>query len=263
MKTLEKPLVMLISNHPKKEFIQNTLEEDFKVVCKNRYDAILDFLKIYQVSVIVSIIGKEEHSILDLKEKISYPYPSISKIAVLEDNKDVELIRRCGEKGINSVVLYSEVWKLNNKVRSLIKEKKISVSLEEIGVKTEGHPEFLVRALTFMEENYLSIMGVEEITVYLSTTYKTLSTYFKKAGIANPKVILMFLKVRHSLYLLREFNWTIKEVAYNGGFSDDKRYAECFKRMFRKSPGVCINDIRDYSVEEFWDGNLMYSLIGK
>lgn len=47
----------------------------------------------------------------------------------------------------------------------------------------------------------------------------------------------MFLKVQQAIKHMRNHGLNIKEISKLSGFTDEKRMAECFKRMFGIPPG--------------------------
>jgi transcriptional regulator GlxA family with amidase domain len=65
----------------------------------------------------------------------------------------------------------------------------------------------------------------------------TLSREFQKYSLPGPKRMLMYLKVYHSSLLMQNNGLNIREIASLSGFSNDKRMAECFQRVYNMPPG--------------------------
>ncbi len=182
-----------------------------------------------------------------------YQIPSVPKLAIINDSNNLELIRKCGESGFVKVILYSDLSVLPEVLRRMIDDTSIKVTLAELGIKlNDDMPELLKRALLYMEKEYIRLKSIEEIMDYLDTSYKTLSCYLKHALLPSPKVILMFFKIRHSLYLLKENHFSNKEIAFKSGFTDEKRFAECMRRMFNRTPGECRSVLFSHTINFFW-----------
>lgn len=253
--------ILLLSPNKEIGIIKSKLLWDFNVICQDDYNDIVKLLKMKKIKAIISYIRTKNDAYFKIKERICYSFHTIPKIAIINDHTDIELIRKCGEIGINSVIPLIDIQTLNKKASELIQKTIIKISFEEIGIETDNLPQLLKTALFFMESNYIQIMCIEEVINFVNTSYKTLSTLFKQANIINPKAVLMFLKIRHSLYLLKQNNLSIKEIAYKSGFSDQKRFSECFKRMFGKPPGEYLSEIYTTSIKDFWLNNLKYKLL--
>ena len=57
-------------------------------------------------------------------------------------------------------------------------------------------------------------------------------------GLPGPKKILIRMKVEHAINLMRNSGFNIREIATLSGFTEEKRMAECFHRMFGIPPGA-------------------------
>lgn len=261
MNKCEKQTAILICNSYDQEIVKSKLQWYFNIICKNKQQAIINLIRTKQICVVISFISGCNDPIISVIERTCICFPNLPMITIIKDSSNIELIRKCGEIGINSIILLSDSIHLEDRIHELIQNLEITVTIREIGIDIKEPPEIMRRALSFMESNYTKIMCIEEVINYLGTTYKTLSSLFKQTRVINPKAVLMFLKVRHSLYLLQQNNLSIEEISYKSGFSNKKRFSECFRRMFDKSARECLCEINKTSIDNFWLNNLKYKLL--
>ena len=253
MQSRSNPNIILICKNGRKQLIAKSLEKDFNVICKEKNNSVIFLIRTNQIDAIINYIDNEKSSGFELNNKIANYTASVPKLAIINDSNDLELIRRCGEAGFLKVMLYSDLSVLPGILKKLIDDTIIKVTLTELGIKiNENMPGLLKQALLYIEKEYIRLKSIEEITDYLDTSYKTLSCYLRQALLPSPKIILMFLKIRHSLYLLKESNLLNKEIALKSGFTDEKRFAECIRRMFDKTPRECRYILLTQSIDVFW-----------
>jgi len=249
----EKPNIILISGNGKKDFIVQSLRKDFNIHCKEKWHPIQFLLRTKNINAIVSYFGDNEKYDFEFYSKIANTCSFVPKLAIIKNSNDLELARKCGEVGFTKVMLYSDLYILPEKLHELIDNNSIKVTLDDLDITiNDDMPDLLKKALLYIEKEYIRLKTIEEITGYLDTSYKTLSCCLKQAFLPNPKVILMFFKIRHSLYYLKENNLSNKEVAYKSGFTDEKRFAECMRRMFEKTPGECRYKLLSSSINTIW-----------
>jgi AraC-like DNA-binding protein len=250
---VEKPLVVLLCNNKEQGVIENVLKHGFKVKCYTNFDGVLHTHRSYQIKAIVSYISKVDTAIFEMKTIVCEQFPSISKIAIINDTDDIELIRKCGEIGVDKVILSSEKDELESIINELSNRKGIKVTLDDLDIECKDLPELLQKALLLIERNYLKIRFIEDISNQLGISYSLLACMFKKSPLLNSKRILLFFKIRHSLYLLRNNDLSIYEISSICGFSNEKRFREGLRRIFGKSPTECKCELLSTTVDEYWN----------
>lgn len=88
----------------------------------------------------------------------------------------------------------------------------------------------------FIEENYNSDIGLENIAnnVYLSPSH--FARVFKKACGISPIQYLLKVRIEKSKELIEYTDTKISDIAYDVGFSSQQRYNDIFKKLTDMSP---------------------------
>jgi AraC-like DNA-binding protein len=183
------------------------------------------------------------HAEQDIPDRIVFErfrerFPQIPCIVVL-GSQNMELARYCGVTGVDCVLSDKELGRIGDEITRVCTEKNNKASLQEIDIDITN-PAFssMVRdALVFMEKNSHKILNTNEVAGRLDISECALSREFAKMELPGPKKILMCLKVHHAIKLMRNTGLNIREISSLSGFTDEKRMAECFHRMFGMSPG--------------------------
>ena len=99
------------------------------------------------------------------------------------------------------------------------------------------------RCVTYLKEHFRDPeLRMERLCsdLYLSTS--TLRWVFAKEMGVSPKQYLTQLRLNHALSLLTDKKLSIKEIAYECGFSDEKYFSSVFKKTYGRSPSLLKND---------------------
>jgi transcriptional regulator GlxA family with amidase domain len=137
------------------------------------------------------------------------------------------------------VLPYEEIHRIKEEILKICEEKNNKVFIEDLSIDKNDplYSVMLRESLLIMERNYLKIFNINEIANILRINESTLFREFSKFGLPSPKKILMFLKVRHAIKLMQNKGLNVREISSLSGFTDEKRMAECFHRMFGMAPG--------------------------
>jgi AraC-like DNA-binding protein len=165
-------------------------------------------------------------------------FSHIPCIAVITSS-DMELARYCGSVGIECVLPYEKMDCISDEITRICTEKHNWVSLAELSINKENpvYTAIIRDALSIMERDYLKILNSSEIANLIDINECTLSREFYKFGLPGPKRILMYLKVQQAIKLMQNKGLNIREISSLSGFTEEKRMAECFHRMFGMPPG--------------------------
>lgn len=168
-------------------------------------------------------------------------YSSIPVIVIMFD-QDLDVARQLGRLNVYAILPTFKIAELAVFLEELAGRHQ-KVLLADFDIDVQQFPYSLMRALRFIEENYVQLMGTGEVARYLGITESSLARKFKESNIINPKRLLMMFKVRHALRLMDNHNVTLKRITYLAGFSNEKRFNECFHRMFNCGPDEYRNFI--------------------
>ena len=91
-------------------------------------------------------------------------------------------------------------------------------------------------AISFMEDNYGSGIGVSDITAHLHIDRTVLYKEFKAHTGESPLDFLTKLRITKAKYLIRD-NMSLKEVAFTVGFKNIYYFSTTFKRVEGITPG--------------------------
>jgi AraC-like DNA-binding protein len=210
--------------------IRPYLDDEINLITRRNVRETIIQLRTKNISCTIFFMNKET---IHEKEKfflIKKKFPTIPLISIFTD-RCIETAREFGEAGIDKVLHYSDIDRLNKEVVKLIHQHTIKITLKDIGITKLKYSEKLNEALCILEKNYISLKGVKEIADLLEINECTLSREFKKYNLPGSKRILMYLKVHHAVRLMENSGLNKKEVAVLSGFSNEKRLAECLRRM--------------------------------
>ena len=181
------------------------------------------------------------------------------------NNEDLELAHKCGKLGIDKVLIMDQVEHLTCEVEKLIDQKSIFISFSELGIIDSGdiYSTLLLDTLEVLEKNYIRLSSITKVAEMMGISECTLSREFQKFNLPGPKKLLMYLKVYHASVLMLNKGLNIREIANLSGFSNDKRLAECFLRVFNKPPGEFRNDFAENTMAAIDCVNMLKPLLFK
>jgi len=118
------------------------------------------------------------------------------------------------------------------------------ISLSECGIDLSCCSPKVREAIQIMNKKYLTLKSVKEISDELGISEATLSNYFKRYYPIGPKKLLTTFKIRHAIYLMKNFELSLKEIAYLVGYPNQRRFSECFRRILGISPNKYRKNIQ-------------------
>lgn len=108
----------------------------------------------------------------------------------------------------------------------------------------DATPEFyLIRALDFIDVNYMDDISVEDIAAHTGLNRKTLYGIFKNLTGFSPKDYLIYYRMRKAASLLLETNLSVETVAVSVGYSDQFHFSKEFKKNVGTSPSVYRREV--------------------
>jgi len=93
----------------------------------------------------------------------------------------------------------------------------------------------------FIEDNYLEIDRMQDISDEMELTAAYISRLFKRYYHMTPYNFLMQKKMEHALDLLRQGNMSVQQAAAMTGFEDPFH----FSRVFKKFKGISPSEVRN------------------
>jgi len=231
---------VVIAMHKNDDFfgwLKYHLPKTVTVLEKKKMDTLLHVTRMNPVSCVILYL---EHVIPDEPhfEQFKKGFPHVPSIAVLA-HPNMELARYCGVMGIDSVLPYKDLEFIGDEIAKVCASKNNKVSLADISIDkmNTGYSEIVKEALSIIEKNYVKMLNTNEIADLLEIAEATLSREFAKFDLPGPKKILINMKIQHAIKLMRNQGLNNREIASLSGFTEEKRMAECFHRMFGMPPG--------------------------
>lgn len=108
----------------------------------------------------------------------------------------------------------------------------------------EATPEFyLIKALDFIDVNYMDDISVEDIAAHTGLNRKALYGVFKNQTGFSPKDYLIYYRMRKAASLLMETNLSVETVAASVGYGDQFHFSKEFKKNVGTSPSVYRKEV--------------------
>ena len=143
-------------------------------------------------------------------------------------------------ENINAKSLFLHMLTSFNEERNVNKTKSQIYNLFSLFVddnSTVHNDEEFDKLIKFLKENYTSCdFNVNQLITHANYSYSTLQRKFKR--LLGEGVIEYIIKLRmlKALELLSLGNLSIKEIAYNCGYNDEKYFSRQFKKTFGYPP---------------------------
>ena len=224
----------MCANREMAQIIMGTLRQDLTLIKPWEIDKVGELFLNDTAVIFIVALGERSHKvkkIFQLKSAYSRLY-----IVIIVDNLMYDFARLCGKKGIDRVFHIKELDALERSITNS-KMMSLSIKLHDVGIKLDGLSNTAEKALRLIEKDYVGLKSVKEISNYLNLHESTLIREFRKYDLLSPKQLLMHFKIFHSLKLIGMSSFTIKEIAYSSGFTNEKRFIECFVRVMNVTPG--------------------------
>jgi AraC-like DNA-binding protein len=233
-----KPVCLVIANQNLFREIVSLIRSHYSVIFGSTNSISPDTIRIKSVTCIILTINSKESIPSESVTAIKYQYPLVPFISIMSDYS-METVRYCGEIGINRVINQNQISLLAEIIQDVTKKSSARVSLKDFGIDIYQISGILKEILMLIEENYVSITNVQQIASHIHVSESVISRELSKANLINPKRLLLYFKVRHALNLMYNRGFRLNEISELTGFTNERRFNECFHRVFGKSPSAC------------------------
>ncbi len=237
-------ICLLINQEPQNRFgIRSAIGRDVAIEEATCMESAIFQLRTQQIAWILIACSSQDfvsQKLMIIRLKSSFPLIPIIGL-VPEDN--LELVLKCGQVGIDGVVALERLGRLKSIMNQFYLGSRVRVLLRDFSLDWHPLSDLAKKALRFIEQHYISLVGVNEISAYLDINESTLAREFKKCRLVSPKRLLLYFKISHATNLMLNKGLTIKEIANLSGFSNEKRFSECFRRVFQCTPKAVRREI--------------------
>ena len=101
---------------------------------------------------------------------------------------------------------------------------------------------YVEEAMLYMEKNYQKDLSLDEIAEKIGISSFYLSRLIKQQMKQNFIDLLTEIRIRHALFLIRQGDDTVKDIGKSVGYSNPNY----FYKVFKKSTGMTVGEMRDY-----------------
>jgi AraC-like DNA-binding protein len=228
---LESP-ILIVSKEPGLQRISSQLASDFNLITRASFsEGALEYLKGNLVDcIVIGLSNNNGESVRTLLYNSKLKYPAIP-VVIVADYVDLELIRILGSLGADKIISYNSLRTLLQIINEVVPNSSSRVRLSDFSIPADIPALLIKRALLLIEEHYIELMSVQEIAAYIGVSDCLLVKEFRKNNLLSPKKLLMLFKVKHAVNLMNHHELSITTIARLSGFSNSKRFIECFRRV--------------------------------
>lgn len=116
----------------------------------------------------------------------------------------------------------------------------------------DATPEFyLIKALDFIDVNYMDDVSVEDIAANAGLNRKALYGVFKNLTGFSPKDYLIYYRMSKATELLKDANLSVETVAVSVGYGDQFHFSKEFKKNVGCSPSVYRREVMQDPSREY------------
>jgi len=224
--------ILIVSKEPNLQRISSQLASDFSLLTTASFsEGALEYLKSNLVDcIVIGLSDSNAHSVKILLCNSKLKYPAIP-IVIVADHTDLEMIRILGSLGADRIISHNSLRMLLQTINEVLPNSFSRVRLSDFNISGEIPALLVKRALMLIEEHYIQLMSVNEIADYVGASDSMLVREFRKNNLISPKKLLMLFKVKHAVNLMSNYEMSITTIARLSGFSNSKRFIECFRRV--------------------------------
>ena len=237
------------------EFISNVtqnLRPDYRPLTGKNWEECYNILRTQNVACTIfsclsqQSFASQKNGLSGLKKS----FVAIPFVGIVE-NGDLNLVMQCGKIGVDQVISRTQWHQLPNLITDLKMQLPVKLSVRKASAQSDV---LIEQALQFIQNNYVSLMGTREVADHFGVAESILSRGFKKNFKVGPKRLLMYHKIIHAVNLMYNKGLCIKEVAHLSGFSNERRFNECFHKIFGCAPTVGREKINHIGAKVFISG---------
>ncbi len=107
-------------------------------------------------------------------------------------------------------------------------------------------PDILQLGLDHINEHFLEIFALNDISKHLSTSNSYFLELFKKYFHTSPMHYVNQLKINRAIYLLKNKSLPLKEIVLLSGFNNERSFLYLFKKYIGMTPKTYRNHFKEY-----------------
>lgn len=147
---------------------------------------------------------------------------------------------------MNNIELQYDQLTTNQALGGYVKHLISEIILYVTAYKKDKNVLVIEEAKSYIKSHYKENLTLDEVADYMGFSSYYLSKLFKKVEKTNFKDYVIQLKMNHAKEMLKQSDCSIKEIAYELGYSDPNY----FSRAFKKAVGISASDFSKISFEQ-------------
>jgi AraC-like DNA-binding protein len=235
---------------------EKSISDNLKRQIEGQYSIhqIQDVEKIFQIArtqpihVVLCYINEKTFHTDNKLFKFKEFFPKIPLIGIM-NNQDIEIARKCGEIGFNKVWDFNKEEFLINEINEIIHSSNNRITIESFPINLNLCTDLAKKILFFIEKRYLQIFDTNIVLDELSISESRLVNELKQNNLPNFKKIVLLFKIKHSILLMQNNGLNLTEISELSGFTNNKRFGECFMKVFNMTPKTYRNKLKEYNDE--------------
>lgn len=188
-----------------------------------------------------------------IKSDINLNHIPVFMLTVLQ-NSDQKLesieagISEYIEKPIDIKFLIAKIINTLNWQKKLRKKYVHDSEAENASVFRNKHDQQFLQSLenTIIKNIENQSFSVHDLSGKFNMSRTSLYMKLKNLVDLSPQDFIIHTKLKHAKQLLIEGEHTIKEIAYQSGFSNPKYFSTAFKKFYKVSPSGFLNSLKDH-----------------
>lgn len=108
-------------------------------------------------------------------------------------------------------------------------------------IKVDSGDQILKKLMRYIEMNYSGKITVDNMTKLVNLHRSNIYRLFKSAYNTSPQEFLFNYRMDKALFMLKNSNMSVKEIAYAVGYNDPAYFSKMFKKKYAKS----ANQVRE------------------
>ena len=226
---------LILTNYELFSVLQSQLNDHFIIYQAKNLNNASSIIQCNKIDCIIIQADPKLYNSLRCVHSIINNFPTIPFIAIIEEN-NLDIARFCGNVGVKNVVSSNHLNKLSEIIQMEIYKGGLIFDFKDFGIDINPSSKLIRDALEIIRHKYLEIASVSEIAHELGISEKQLSKKFIYHCSTGPKRLLTNLKIKHAIYLMKNPGLSLNEISRLVGICDQRRFNECFKRIFQISP---------------------------
>lgn len=240
-------LLLAEDNKEMREYLKNSLSEDFHVIDVPDGEQMLELAKELNPAIIISDVLmpklRGDEACRKLKSSIETSHIPFILLSALSEKENVILGLEAGAndyiiKPFDFNILKARILNILNN-REILRKKVLSAEtgLDELNYTNQLDKEFLDKAIGVIEEELANPeFSINEFCKTLGMSRTSVYNKIKTLTNQSPNDFIRIIRLNKAKELLKTKRHTISEVAYMVGFSDPKYFSTSFKKQFGISP---------------------------